>query len=290
MNRSSAIVALFAVAVAACTSVAPAPADSPPAASSAASFSLAPVGTLAPVAQASAATLPTLAPAASLVPSATATPPATPTATPTATRTSKPTPTRTATATPTPTPTTAAPRIKTFVGPEGDINCNVDTPPSTVHLEWSLVRAAGAALSIDGAGIYDSYAGIGGDADVPFACGEPEHTYTLETIGADPPARKKLVVRRATPIIDEFHGTLVVSPQPCVDHSIKLFYRVFNATGASISSGGQVLGNYDGETGSVDVMFKCGTTNSQTYTLTTIAPYGPQATVDTTVTYVQSQP
>jgi hypothetical protein len=122
-------------------------------------------------------------------PSASPTATPTPTPTPTAAPTPTPRPTPRPTRRPTPTPTPATdPEITSFVGAD-----TVDCVMSTVALTWETVRADGVTISIDGPGIYDSYP-ADGTAVLPFACGDPEHTYLLRTTGGTGPADEETLV------------------------------------------------------------------------------------------------
>ncbi len=86
-------------------------------------------------------------------------------------------------------------RIREFVAPEL-VDCADAGFPGTVHVSWRVVRATGVSISIDGPGIFMRYDGLSGEADVPFSCGEPSHTYLLTTIGGvGEPATRELVVR-----------------------------------------------------------------------------------------------
>src|SRR5207247_6675413 len=140
-------------------------------------------------------------------------------------------------------------KVVSFTGPSEDVDCNVDPLPSLIHMEWSVVNATGVTLTIDGGGIFDSYDGATGSADVPFSCGSAKHTYLLTTTGGGgTPAQQKIVVLRAKPVIDEFYGPLISGTGPCTaPYNVSLHYSVFHATGATIESNGQVLGNDNGK-------------------------------------------
>jgi hypothetical protein len=133
--------------------------------------------------------------------------PTTPTAAPTPKRTKRPTPAPTPTqpprptAPPTPTPTpNTNPAILTFKAP-ASVDCPTDN--GQIHISWTIARATGAILSIDGPGAYATYPGTSQSIDVPFACGSGDvsHTYTLTTTGGTGPAatRTRTVTRRPSP-------------------------------------------------------------------------------------------
>lgn len=120
------------------------------------------------------------------------------TAEPTAPATPEPTPTAVP-ATPTSQPTPRPPRILTFIAPEF-VDCSVDPEPFQIHLEWEIVRGTGVTISIDGPGVYDTYDGTTGAADVPFSCSEDENTYLLTTVGGvGEPDTELRTVRRTQP-------------------------------------------------------------------------------------------
>ena len=215
----------------------------------------------------------------------------TPTANAATTPTPTPTPTTAPTAPPTATPaaTPKPARVKSFAASDTVIDCNVEPEPYQVHLEWSIARATGVTISIDGPGIYDSFAGETGSADVPFACGEPKHTYTLSTTGGDGAAASQTVtVKRAKPAFVEGDTSvpgLTTNVQCTSPINRILYWHVENASGVKIESGGVVLGTYDGVASNVQVPFDCTVSDTQTYHLTTIAKYGPQATFDVETFY-----
>lgn len=208
---------------------------------------------------------------------------ATPTSTP------SPTPTPTLPATPTPVPTPKPANIKSFSASETTVDCNVLPEPFQVHLEWSIARATGVTISIDGPGIYDSYPGATGSADVPFACGDAKHTYTLTTTGGDGAAASQTItVKRAKPAFDEADTYVpgITSTVLCLSPITRsLHWHVLYASGVKIETGGVLLGTYNGAEGSTMVTFDCTASNTQTYKLTTIATYGPQATLEVETFY-----
>lgn len=160
---------------------------------------LAALGLLAVVAVAALALLggtPDSSPTPIPSPSVTATP--TPTVAPTPASetpaaTAAPTPTPAATGTPAP-PTT--PTILSFDAPRR-ARCSDADFPGTIRLSWEIAAADGVTLSIDGTGIYQGYSGTTGSDDVPFGCGEEQHTYLLRTVGGSgPPDSREVVVGR----------------------------------------------------------------------------------------------
>jgi hypothetical protein len=195
------------------------------------------------------------------------------------------TPTKTPTAPPT---QNNSPAIVTFDVTPTDVDCSVNPLPTTVHAEWSVKNATGVTISIDGGGAYKAYDGTTGSDDVAWSCGSAQHEYKLATTGGSgTAAQQTLTVKRAVPIIDEFFGPTIVAPGPCdkIWH-VSLHYTVFNATGATIETNGQILGNYTGKSNDVPVDFDCRNNNiSQLYKLTTIDNYGPPATLETYITY-----
>jgi hypothetical protein len=216
----------------------------------------------------------------------TAQPTDTPAATPTPTSSPTATPTRTPTAPPTPRPA----RIRTFEAdvPEGGIDCNVSPEPTSIHLEWEIARATGVTLSIDGPGIFDSYDGPSGSADVPFACGERRHTYLLTTTGGDGAAvSQEIVVRRARPrVIEFFTGTLSLNSACNQTFQRNFFWKVDNAVGVTIWVDGQEYGSFTGREGSTSLPYDCA--NKQppiTYRIETTGPYGPHDSLEIEVSH-----
>ena len=65
-----------------------------------------------------------------------------------------------------------------------------------IQLSWTTQNATGVSVSIDGPGVYDSY-GPDGSAQVPFACSEASHTYTLTATGPDGSTQQTITVFRA---------------------------------------------------------------------------------------------
>jgi hypothetical protein len=120
---------------------------------------------------------------------------ATPTSAPTAPAatdvpaTEPPAPTEAPVATPAVTPV-PKPKIVSFEGP-ATVNCADPTYSGFITLTWLIDNADSTELSIDGSGIYKSYPGAQGSDQVPFSCGNVQHTYTLTTVGGDGPAATK---------------------------------------------------------------------------------------------------
>ena len=190
MARLIALSALALILVAACLSVAPPASEAPSSSLPVASASIEPTETPAHTAT---------TPATPATPSATAEPPtATPSRVPTPTPSLAPTPTASP-PTPAPQPTPRPPRIRIFSAP-AFVDCSVDPEPLQIRLEWQIRRGTGVTLSIDGPGVYATYEGRTGAADVPFSCSEDEHAYQLETIGGvGEPDIELRVVRRTQP-------------------------------------------------------------------------------------------
>ena len=220
----------------------------------------------------SASPLPTIGPA-SLLPTAQATDPAMTTA-PTTPEPGATVAPATPTATPTAPATPRPPRIRSFEYPR-NLDCNVDPEPSTVHLEWNIARGSGVTISIDGPGVYDSYDGRIGSADVPFSCSEPRHTYLLTTVGGDGPAdTQEVTIRRARPRVISFD--LI---EDCEAPDERVFeWEVDNAMSVEISIDNSMFGSYMMREGQAALPFDCSVASEITYTLETIATYGPQAT------------
>jgi hypothetical protein len=97
---------------------------------------------------------------------------------------------------PTPAATPSGQTILTFTVP-ATFKCDAAGQANQyVHLAWTTAHATGVSISIDGPGRYADYA-ASGSADVPFACGEPQHTYLLTTHGSGQPATRTIVIKRA---------------------------------------------------------------------------------------------
>lgn len=279
---SNAAAGLFSVAAAgvlaiACTTIAPAGTVAP--------------ATVAPASVASTASVaPTDSQSESLQPSpevTSAPPTATAAASPSAAVTNEPppppptkTPKPTKAPTPTPSPTPAPAKVKSFTAPN-TIDCNVDPEPTQIHLEWSVARATGVTISIDGPGIYDSYDGATGAADVPFACGSDSHTYLITTTGSDgAQATEKRVVKRAEPkIVNVYADNLSVQGACTQVYQRRVYWVVENAKGVTITVNGQQYGPYTGHEGNDLLPYDCRNGAQPTYHFETTG-YGPAATQD----------
>lgn len=87
-----------------------------------------------------------------------------------------------------------APSILSFEGPK-TVDCNAGSFDGFITLTWEVSDADSTTLSIDGPGVYNSYPGVAGSDDVPFSCGNGQHTYTLTTVGGSgEPASKTLTI------------------------------------------------------------------------------------------------
>jgi hypothetical protein len=168
--------------------------------------------------------------------------------------------------------------------PQAGVDCNVSPEPTSIHLEWEIARATGVTLSIDGPGIFDSYDGPSGSADVPFACGERRHTYLLTTTGGDGAAvSQEIVVRRARPHIREFSASYVgPNLQQC---NYRFTWRLDYAEGVRIFILGNEYGSYNGREGDITVPYNCPSGDTVTYRLETTATYGPQDSAERQAAY-----
>jgi hypothetical protein len=241
---------------------------------------------------------PTLEPGASPTTSAEASPSAAPTpspensptfeptASPTASPTAEPTASPTATPTATPTAPPAADitrfrREQQGTGPRDTVDCTDPGFGGTIHLVWRISGATGATLSIDGPGLYDSYQGTSGAADVPFACEEAEHRYTLTTTGGiEPQATLTRTFKRGSAQISDF---AVIGPN-CPDTSslvpMLVSWEIAYATGVEVWVDDVLYATYSGKQspseGSDAGTFDC-SKESQTYRLVTTGGFGTPA-------------
>jgi hypothetical protein len=239
---------------------------------------------------------PTVSPTSVVSPSDT--PDLRPTLTATASLTAAPTVAPTATATPTPPPTPTAeptpapPTILRFrreqhgSGPRNVVDCTDDAFAGTIHLVWRISGATGVTLAIDGPGIYDSYSGTSGEIDVPFACEEEQHTYTLTTTGGDgPPASETRTISRGEP---EVIDMAVIGPN-CPNTTdfvpVSVTWEIAYATGVQVWVDGVLYAPYSGKTSPVEGAdagtFDCSKT-SQEYMIVTTGGFGPPATLTLT--------
>ncbi|MBA2381835.1 MAG: hypothetical protein H0V73_06965 [Chloroflexi bacterium] len=152
----------------------------------------------------------------------------------------------------------------------------------TIHVSWSIARATGVTLGIDGPGIYDSYQGTSRAIDVPFACSHQQlsHTYTFTTTGGSGPAATKTrTVTAARARIRSFTLAQPDCPSNTGSVGIAFGYEIAAATGVVLERDGAVQATYSGKKSSngLTAMYDC-TQPSQTFVLTTTGGYGPEAT------------
>lgn len=201
---------------------------------------------------------------------------------PTAPPTAEPTPKPTKTPKPTPTPNTN-PAIITWEVPKQE-DCTGETGGS-IHVSWRVARADGVSISIDGPGIYDSYAGLTGEIDLPFGCSNSvlEHTYTLRTIGGTGPVatRTKTVKTRAPSVVSFSMGTPDCGPGDTFV-GISMTYEVRAATGAELRRDGSLYSTYGSKATDDIVLYDCSKA-SQVWKLTTTGGYGNSASKSVTV-------
>jgi hypothetical protein len=101
--------------------------------------------------------------------------------------------TTTTTASTTTTSTAASPQILQFNGTPSPYQC----PGSgQIQLTWSTQNTTGVSISIDGGGVYGNY-GPTGNAQVPFACPDNQHTYVLTANGTNGQSPQKTLVVQA---------------------------------------------------------------------------------------------
>lgn len=188
-------------------------------------------------------------------------------------------------------PTSAPPRT---AAPEATRNTNpaivfFDTPKqedctngtaNSIHVSWSVKRATGVAISIDGPGIFDSYAGLTGETDLPFGCDQTKlkHTYTLTTIGGTGPAATTThTVRTRAPSIEMFTmGQPDCSGGGTAD--VSMSFEIRAATGAELRVDGVLYSTYGVKASDDIIQVKCAPAGEQMWTLTTTGGYGPAAT------------
>jgi hypothetical protein len=201
---------------------------------------------------------------------------------PTASATSSPT----ASATATPTPAVAEIlrfRREDFAeSGRNQVDCTRPDFDGTIHLVWRILNATGVTLAIDGPGIYNSYSGTSGEADVPFACGPLQHTYTLRTTGGvgGTEASETRTIRVAQPAIVDFFVSGGGCSNPADTFPVFISYQIANATGVELRVDGELYATYAGKTGD---NLPAGTysclNQSQAYQLTTTGGYGTPATM-----------
>ncbi len=96
--------------------------------------------------------------------------------------------------TPTPRPTPApTPNTKPVIASSEiplTVDCGGANGPVQIKITWTVKRATGVTIAVDGPGIFDTYPGATGEAMLPFACGpgDAKHTYMLTTTGGSGPA------------------------------------------------------------------------------------------------------
>ena len=223
------------------------------------------------------------APSPSLVAGASALPTDGASAAPTtAAPTAAPTPKPTKTPKPTPTANTN-PAIVVWEVPKQE-DCT-GTTGGQIHVSWRVERAEGVSVSIDGPGIYDSYAGLSGEIDLPYGCSNAvlEHTYTLRTIGGTGPAatRTKTVRTRAPSVVSFSMG----APECGLGDTfvgISMSFEVRAATGAELRRDGSLYSTYHSKATDDIVLYDCSKA-SQVWKLTTTGGYGDSASKSVTV-------
>jgi hypothetical protein len=279
LTRAVCIVLLGALAIG-CTSVTTPASDSPSTAAALPSSLVA--------SSAGPTTLPGASLGATSFPSAAPTLPPLSTIGPSPSATTGRTPKPTKAATPTPSPTPPPAKVKSFTAPQ-TVDCNVDPEPTQIHLEWSVARATGVTISIDGPGIYDSYDGATGAADLPFACGSEKHKYLLTTTGSDGAvATETRVVKRALPKIRNVYAdNLTIQGQCSQVYQRRVYWNVENATGVTVTVGGQTYGPYAGHDNNDLFPYDCRNSETVTYHVETTG-YGPAATFDYVLPYAST--
>ena len=212
---------------------------------------------------------------------------------PTASPTPEPTPEPTKTPKPTPTPNTN-PAIVVWEVPKLE-DCT-GTSGGSIRVSWRVERADGVSISIDGPGIYDSYAGLTGEIDLPYGCSNSvlEHTYTIRTIGGTGPVakRSKTVETRAPSVVSFSMGT----PDCGLGDTfvgISMSFEVRAATGAKLFRDGSLYSTYTTKSTDDIVQFNCNADDDpeddddkpdQLWRLTTTGGYGDSASKSVKVT------
>ncbi len=190
--------------------------------------------------------------------------------------TAAPTPKPTKTPKPTPTANTN-PAIVTWEVPKLE-DCT-GTTGGQIHVSWTVARASGVSISIDGPGIYDSYAGLTGEVDLPYGCSDTilEHTYTLTTIGGTGPAatRTKTVKTRPASVVSFSMGEPDCGPGDTFV-GISMSFEVRAATGAELRRDGSVYSTYSSKATDDIVLYDC-SKESQVWKLTTTGGFGDSA-------------
>jgi hypothetical protein len=202
-----------------------------------------------------------------------------------ATHTPAKTPTPTGTPRPTATPNTN-PAIASYSVPSV-ADCSLNGGSISIHIKWSILRATGVELSIDG-GLYNTYPGLTGDEYVPFGCSTEvdHHTYTLRTIGGTGPAATstKTVKRGAPKIITFSLPQYANCPIASGSLGITFTWEVKYATGVTLDRDGQTYADHAGQkSGSTTIVYDC-SKDTQTFVLRTLQTYGTEATKQRIVT------
>ncbi len=196
--------------------------------------------------------------------------------------TAAPTPKPTRTPKPTPTPNTN-PAIVVWDVPKLE-DCT-GTTGGSINVRWRVERADGVSISIDGPGIYDSYAGLTGEIDLPYGCSNADldHTYTLRTIGGTGPVatRTRTVATRAPSVVSFSMGTPDCGPGDTFV-GISMTYEVRAATGAELRRDGSLYSTYGSKATDDIVLYDC-SKESQVWKLTTTGGYGDSASRSVTV-------
>jgi hypothetical protein len=219
--------------------------------------------------------LPAASPASSASPDVSAAPASLPPPT------TQPTAAPAQTAAPEPTRNTN-PAIVSFDTPKQE-DCTNGTANS-IHVSWSVKRATGVAIAIDGPGIYDAYDGLTGTVDLPFGCDRSvlEHTYTLTTVGGTGPAAViTRTVRTRAPSIVSFS----VQQPECSGGGmvgVAMSYELRAATGAELLRDGEPYTTYNLKATDDIVLFDC-SKDSQAWKLATTGGYGAPASQTVTV-------
>ena len=191
--------------------------------------------------------------------------------------TSAPTTQPTKTPKPTPTPNTA-PVIVSWDTPKYE-DCTNDSAGS-ILVGWSVKRADGVTISIDGPGIFDSYDELVRESLIlPYGCDHNvlKHTYTLTTVGGTGAAATiTKTVRTRPPEILAFGLTPVTG---CAGESgaatVRFSYSIRAATGVTLYADGAIYNPYTGkEEGPIPIAYPC-SKEKIAFELETSGGYGP---------------
>ena len=200
--------------------------------------------------------------------------------------TAVPTPRPTRTPRPTATPNTN-PTIATWEVPQLE-DCTGATA-GQIEVSWVVRRATGVTISIDGPGIFDSYARTSDSITLPFGCAfEAQHTYTLRTTGGSGPAATstKTVKVRPPSVVSFSMGADGVAncPNDNAIVGIDLAFEVRAATGAELRRDGALYSTYSQKVVNTSgIMYDC-SKEQQVFKLTTTGGYGDPASKSITVT------